>query len=186
MVGRLHRYDRSSESGGREGGRRGRKEGGREGRREEGKERGREGEREGRREGGKEGGKEGGREGGGEGEREGGRRRRKEGGREGGREKEEVWEKGKGRGTVYVKKNATICKICASCFDKKSCRTFQFASGFVREHGNTYRGAFSQTCRISVKCGAFSREKCHNPCIAVLYKTMHFQEVRQSVAHTEG
>ena len=81
--------------------------------------------------------------------------------------------------TVYVKKNATLIKnLCAPLFDKKRDTLLWFASGFVRE---AYCGTFCQTRRNSVKHAAFSREKCRN-----LYKTAHFQEWRQSAAHTEG
>ena len=48
---------------------------------------------------------------------------------------------------VYVKKNATICKICATLFDKKSHRTFIVCTGSA---GIWYCGTF---CQKDKGCG---------------------------------
>ena len=44
---------------------------------------------------------------------------------------------------IYVKKNATLIKMCVPPFDKKCATLLWFASGFVRE---VCCGAFRQTC----------------------------------------
>ena len=93
-----------------------------------------------------------------------------EGGRGGGGEKE--GERGRGREgggeregdeefymcMVHVKKNATICKICAPLFDKKLHHTFMVCAGNTRIRNC---GTFYQTRRI------FTAR------VAALYKTAH-------------
>ena len=69
------------------------------------------------------------------------------------------------------------------------CRTFMVSSGFVWE---AYCGAFCQIRRDFCQRAVIfanapqSLEKRHNPRVTALYKTAHFQEERQSAAHTEG
>ena len=98
---------------------------------------------------------------------------------------------------IYVKKNATICKICAPLFDKKSHRTFMICVGSagIRNCGTfcQMRHKFFQMCRNSAnvphfhgkrrpcftrwrtaiqpsKCGAFGGRKAAHmpPCFQVL------------------
>ena len=61
---------------------------------------------------------------------------------------------------VCVKKNATICKICALLFDKKSCHTFMVCLWIFAG------SAGIQIVALFAKGAALSRHK-------VLYKTAH-------------
>ena len=78
---------------------------------------------------------------------------------------------------TYVKKNTTICKICAALFDNKLRRTFMVCA---QSTGILNCGAFAARAAIFAKRTAFSRQKApqsgkryRSLCIAALYKTVH-------------
>ena len=68
--------------------------------------------------------------------------------------------------TVHVKKNATICKVCALLFEKKRATLLRFSFGFVRETLENgipalfaKRTAIRRMCRIFTGCQAFVPQK---------------------------
>ena len=85
---------------------------------------------------------------------------------------------------VYVKKNATIYKICAPLFDKKSHHTFMVCVGSA---GYGIVALFAERATIFAKHAVIRRTHCiftakgaaiqqkvpHNPWIAALYETAH-------------
>ena len=76
--------------------------------------------------------------------------------------------------TVCVKNNATICKMCAPHFDKKTrCTLMIFLWNCVGSTGMWNCSAFCQTHHNLANAPHFHGKRRRNPCIAALYKTAH-------------